>query len=199
MASFEQKYEVQKGRTILCLMGTAHEGEKGITMSSFSGPNNDKKQEMVDGFVKDGTLKKVPLTDDEKAAILKAQEIIKAQEKKRAEAREAAEKLEAQRLRDEEAKAERLKKEAEALALKEAEEAEALALKEKKEAEEADLLAAEKLEVKNAAILEADFDDMNKDPMIQFAKDNEIELKGTLVDDIRAELKALQESLTAPE
>ena len=54
-------------------------------------------------------------------------------------------------------------------------------------------------EEKTNEILEADFDEMNKDPMIQFAKDHGIELKSTLVDDIREELKALQESLTAPE
>lgn len=69
--------------------------------------------------------------------------------------------------------------------------------KKKAEAEEkAKAEAEEKARLREAAILEADFDEMNKDPMIQFAKDHEIELKGTLVDDIRSELKALQESLT---
>jgi hypothetical protein len=65
---------------------------------------------------------------------------------------------------------------------------------EKAEADKAE--AEEKARKREAAILEADFDDMNKDPMIQFAKDNEIELKETHAEPIRAELKALQESLT---
>lgn len=64
----------------------------------------------------------------------------------------------------------------------------------KKEA--ADKLAAEKIEAdKEAAILSADFDSMKKDPMIQFAEEWGIELQETKVDDIRAELNLLKESL----
>ncbi len=52
---------------------------------------------------------------------------------------------------------------------------------------------------KETAILDADFDSMNKDPLIEFSEKWEIELNGTTAIDIREELKALQESLTAPE
>ncbi len=48
---------------------------------------------------------------------------------------------------------------------------------------------------KEAAILSADFDSMNKDPMIQFAKDWGIELEETKADEIRVELNLLKESL----
>jgi len=48
---------------------------------------------------------------------------------------------------------------------------------------------------KEVAILSADFDSMNKDPMIEFAKEWEIELKETKAEDIRAELNLLKESL----
>lgn len=137
-------------------MGVAHPGEKGISLGSFSGPDDDKKQKMIDGLVEDGYLKPVPLTDAEKKAI-------------------------------------KAKAEAEAKAKVEAEAKSKKAAKEKAAKEEAEAEMARKRE---AAILDADFDDMNKDPMIQFAKDHEIELKGNLVDDIRTELKALQESLT---
>lgn len=67
------------------------------------------------------------------------------------------------------------------------------------EKEESARLEKEAAEARQIAILEADFDEMNKDPMIQFAQDHGIELKATLAEDIREELKALQESLTAPE
>ncbi len=155
MSSFEQKYEVQKGRTVTCKMGVAHAGEKGITIKSFTGEEKNV-QIIINGLVKSGTLKPVPLTDAEKKALLEAKKEAEARDKKEAKAKELAEKEAAE-----------------------------------KEEEEAE--AARKRE---AEVLEADFDDMNKDPMIQFAKDHEIELKGTLVDDIRAELKALQDSLT---
>lgn len=66
----------------------------------------------------------------------------------------------------------------------------------------ADKVAAEKTKTedearvkKEAAILSADFDSMNKDPMIQFAEDWGIELQETKADDIRAELNLLKESL----
>jgi len=157
MASFTQKYEVQKGRTVTTLMGIAHEGAM-LTINNISGLDNETKQAVIDDLVKIGVLKEVPLTDAEKEAILKAQEIIKEKERKRVEAREAAEKEVSRQLEAEaEAKAKR-----------------------------------------ETAILEADFDSMNKDPMIAFAEKWEIELKGSRADEIRTELKALQESLTAP-
>lgn len=158
MASFIKKYEVQKGRTVTCMMGIAHEGAK-LESANFSGPDNAEKQEKIDTLVKIGVLKEVPLTDAEKEAILKAQEIIKAREKKRAEARanaerEAAEKLEAE---------------------------------------------AETKAKKEAAILEANFNSMNKGPMIEFAEEWEIALTGTTAEEIRTELIEVQEALTAPE
>ena len=78
-------------------------------------------------------------------------------------------------------------------------EAEAKAKREAEAAEATEQAEAEAKAKREAAILEADFDQMNKDPMIEFAKKYEIELKGSKADDIRAGLKELQESLTAPE
>jgi len=77
---------------------------------------------------------------------------------------------------------------------KEKREAEAKAKADKEAAELAEAEAKAK-EKKEAAILSADFDSMNKDPMIEFAKEWEIELKETKADDIRAELNLLKESL----
>ncbi len=73
---------------------------------------------------------------------------------------------------------------------------ESLALDEERERER---LEKEMAEERSTAILEADFDEMKKDPMIKFAEKWEIELKANLADEIREELKALQASLTAPE
>lgn len=156
MASFNPKFEVQKGRTVTCRMGVAHEGAL-LVLDNFTGTEVEKQKKIV-ALVELGALKPIPLTDDEKAAILKAQEIIKAKEQKRAEAKENAERE----------AADKLKAQADAKAKKE------------------------------TAILDADFDSMNKDPMIGFAEKWEIELKGTKAEEIRTELKALQESLTAP-
>lgn len=150
------KYEVQKGRTVLTLKGTAHEGGT-VIAANFSG-TEEQKQFAIDSCVKNGTLKEVPLTEAEAEALAKAEE-------KRSEAREKVEKLRQEALSK---AAEKTKKADDAKALKE------------------------------AAILEADFDQMNKDPMIGFAEKWEIELKGTKADEIRTELKALQETLTAP-
>ena len=48
---------------------------------------------------------------------------------------------------------------------------------------------------KESAILGADFDAMNKAPMIEFAEEWEIDLKGSTAEDIRTELNELKESL----
>lgn len=48
---------------------------------------------------------------------------------------------------------------------------------------------------KEVTILSADFDSMKKDQMIQFAEEWGIELQETKVDDIKAELNLLKESL----
>lgn len=48
---------------------------------------------------------------------------------------------------------------------------------------------------KKEAILSADFDKMNKDPMIEFAEKWEIELNGSKADEIREELKNFQNLL----
>lgn len=149
------KYEVQKGRTVLTLKGTAHEGAK-LELKNFSG---DDGQEKIDSLIKLGALKEVPLTEAESEALAKAEE-------KRAEAREKVEKL-------------RLEAVAKANAIVEkANEAKAL---------------------KEAAIMDADFDSMNKAPMIEFSEKWKIDLTGKTAEDIREELKALQETLTAPD
>jgi hypothetical protein len=62
-------------------------------------------------------------------------------------------------------------------------------------AEAAQKESSKKEEARKNAILEADFDSMNKDPMIDFAKEWSIELKGSKADEIREELKAYQDIL----
>lgn len=158
MASFEPKFEVQKGRTVTCIQGVVHAGGK-LTTASFSGDNEEDKQQKIIALVKLGSLKPAPLTEAEEKAVLKAQEIVKANEEKKAKA------------------------------------------KEKAEVAAADLFKAEKAAKaeKETAILDADFQSMNKEPMISFAGKWGIKLKSTLAEGIRTELVELQESLTAPE
>jgi hypothetical protein len=154
MIEFTQKYEVQKGRTVTCLMGVAHAGGI-LELKNFSGDDFEAKQKIIDALVDIGSLKPVPLSEAEKKALAKAKAEEEARAKKEAEAREKAEAEADERARAEE---------------------EARAKKE-------------------AAVLSADFDSMNKDPMIEFAKTWEIELKASKADEIREELKELQESL----
>lgn len=66
------------------------------------------------------------------------------------------------------------------------------ALAELEEAEKAEKNAASE---KEAAILSADFDEMNKQKMIDFSEKWEIVLNETKSNDIRAELNLLKESL----
>jgi len=143
MSIFKKRYEVQKGRTVTCRMGVAHEGAV-LTLDNFSGNDKESKQKLIDTFVEIGALKEIQLTDDEKKLIAIA----------KAENEEAERKL------------------------RDAAEAKARAEKEKKE-----------------AILSADFDKMNKDPMIEFAEKWEIELNGSKADEIREELKNFQNLL----
>ena len=166
---FIQKFEVQKGRTVTCLQGIVHEGGI-LTSASFSGDDEEAKKKLIVALVKLGAMKPVPLTDAEKEALAEAKKEDEARIKKKAAAEKA---------------------ETEAKAKKETEE--------KAAAEKAENEAKAKKETREAALLDADFDSMNKDPMIKFAEDHGIELKATLAEDIREELKALQESLTAPE
>ena len=65
---------------------------------------------------------------------------------------------------------------------------------ERKSREAADAKAKAEQE-KKEAILSADFDKMNKDPMIEFAEKWEIELNGSKADEIREELKGIQNLL----
>ena len=143
MSILKKRYEVQKGRTVTCRMGVAHEGAV-LTLDNFSGNDKESKQKLIDTFVEIGALKEIQLTDDEKKLIAIA----------KAENEEAERKL------------------------RDAAEAKARAEKEKKE-----------------AILSADFDKMNKDPMIEFAEKWEIELNGSKADEIREELKNFQNLL----
>lgn len=152
------KYEVQKGRTVTCMMGVAHEGGK-LELANFSGSDDKAKQAIIDTLVDIGALKEVPLTEEEAEALAEAEE-------KREKAKEEVERRRLKALAEAEANA---KKEAEAKAKRE------------------------------AAVLEADFDSMNKDPMIAFSKEHGIELQSSTANEIREELKKLQESLTAPE
>lgn len=132
MAGFVQKYEVQKGRTVTCRMGIAHEGAI-LELKNFSGDDEKVKQSMIDTLVSIGALKPAPLTDSEKQALAELEEAEKEKENAKSE--------------------------------------------------------------KEAAILSADFDEMNKQPMLDFAEQWGIELKETRADDIRAELNLLKESL----
>jgi len=143
MSILKKRYEVQKGRTVTCRMGVAHEGAV-LTLDNFSGNDKESKQKLIDTFVGIKALKEIPLTDDEKKIIAKARA---EQEEAERKSREAA---------DAKAKAEQEKKE---------------------------------------AILSADFDKMNKDPMIEFAEKWEIELNGSKADEIREELKGIQNLL----
>lgn len=113
-------------------MGVAHEGEKGITIDSFSG-TPEEKQARLDDCLRLGALKPAPLTDSEKKALAEIEEAEKAKENAASE--------------------------------------------------------------KEAAILSADFDEMNKQPMLDFAEQWGIELKETKAEDIRIELNLLKESL----
>ena len=154
MSILKKRYEVQKGRTVTCRMGVAHEGAV-LTLDNFSGNDKESKQKLIDTFVGIKALKEIPLTDDEKKIIAKARA---EQEEAERKAREVAE----SKARAEQEEAERKLK----------------AEKEKKE-----------------AILSADFDKMNKDPMIEFAEKWEIELNGSKADEIREELKNFQNLL----
>lgn len=84
-------------------------------------------------------------------------------------------------------------------------EKEALAeLQAAQDAEEAEAQEAAKFkEEKKAAFLAADFAEMNKQPMIDFAAKWEVELQGDKVDEIRSELITIQmayeEQETSPE
>ncbi len=142
MTDFIQKYEVQKGRTVTCKMGTAHEGEKGITLLSFSGFDDKVKQAKIDELVKLGSLKPVPLADSEKQSTEEIDDAKKANEDDRTA-----------------------------------------------EIETDSVTEYEK------AILSANFDKMNKQPLIDFAEEWEIHLKETTAVNIRAELNLLKESL----
>jgi colicin import membrane protein len=158
MIEFTQKYEVQKGRTVTCLMGVAHAGGI-LELKNFSGDDLEAKQKMIDALVDIGSLKPVPLSDAEKKALAKAKAEEEARAKMDAEAKKAAEKEAAEKAKaEEEARAKMV-----------------------------------------AAILSADFDSMNKDPMIEFAKTWEIELKASKADEIREELKELQGTLRKTE
>jgi len=72
-------------------------------------------------------------------------------------------------------------------------------LEQKAYQEKADLKQKEADAAKVKSFLEADFDSMNKEPMIEFAKENKINLKNTKAEEIRMELKSFQDSLKSSE
>ena len=169
MSIFKKKYEVQKGRTVTCKMGVAHEGAV-LTLENFSGNDKESKQKLIDTFVGIKALKEIPLTDDEKKIIAKA----------RAEQEEAERK--AIEVAESKARAERqmdviLSADFDKMVIDKAR-----SEQEKKE-----------------AILSADFDKMNKDPMIEFAGNWGVELNGSKADEIREELKGIQNLLLETE